>query len=140
MFYIISEIIKARPKEEDKLMLTKVGKYLRMMRLNNDEILRDMASRLKVTSAFLSAVENGKKKMPKKMRENLIAEYMLSDDEVKALDAAILESNDSVEINLKTLSDAKKGLAISFARSFGELSDEDVAFFTEYLNKRNKEK
>lgn len=121
-------------------MLTKVGKYLRFMRLNNDEILRDMAARLKVTSAFLSAVENGKKKMSKRMRETLITEYRLSDEEIRALDDAILESNDSVEINIRTLSEAKRGLAISFARSFGELSDEDVAFFAEYLNNRNKEK
>ena len=40
-------------------MLTKVGKLLREMRLNNDEILREMATKLGVTSAFLSAVENG---------------------------------------------------------------------------------
>ena len=120
-------------------MLTKVGKLLRQMRLNNDEILRDMATKLGVTSAFLSAVENGKKKMPKTMRSKIIKQYALNKDEVRTLDDAIMESNDSVEINIKTLSEAKKGLAVSFARSFGELSDEDVEFFAEYLKKRSKE-
>ena len=120
-------------------MLTKVGKLLRQMRLDNDEILKDMAEKLGVTSAFLSAVENGKKKMPKTMRDKLIKQYELNADAIKALDDAILESNDSVEINIKSLSEAKKGLAVSFARSFGELSDEDVEFFTEYLKRRNKE-
>ena len=120
-------------------MLTKVGKLLRQMRLNNDEILKDMAEKLDVTSSFLSAIENGKKKMPKTMRAKLIEMYELSANEISALDDAIMESNDSVEINIKALSEEKKGLAISFARSFGELSDEDVEFFAEYLEKRKKE-
>lgn len=122
-----------------KEMLTKVGKLLRQMRLNNDEILKDMAEKLDVTSSFLSAIENGKKKMPKTMRAKLIEMYELSANEISALDDAIMESNDSVEINIKALSEEKKGLAISFARSFGELSDEDVEFFAEYLEKRKKE-
>ena len=119
-------------------MLTKVGKLLRQIRLNNDEILRDMAKKLGVTSAFLSAVENGKKKMPKTMRNKIVEKYELIGDEVTNLDDAIMESNDSVEINIKAMSDAKKGLAVSFARSFEELSDEDVEFFAEYLKKRKK--
>lgn len=120
-------------------MVTKVGKFLRQLRLNNDEILKNMAEKLGVTSAFLSAIENGKKKIPKTMRENLIDKYHLTDAEVAELDNAIMESNETVEINLRELSDSKKGLAITFARSFGELSDEDVKFFAEYLKKRNKE-
>ena len=43
-------------------MLTSIGKFLRKLRMSNGEILRDMAEALEVTSAFLSAVENGKKK------------------------------------------------------------------------------
>ena len=120
-------------------MLTKVGKLLRKMRLDNDEILRDMAKKLEVTSSFLSAVENGKKKMPKTMRAKLIKNYDMNADEISTLDDAIMESNDTVEIGIKTMSEAKKGLAVSFARSFGELSEEDVEFFAEYLKKRKKE-
>lgn len=126
-------------RKGERIMLTKVGKLLRQIRLNNDEILRDMATRLGVTSAFLSAVENGKKKMPKTMRGKIIKQYKLDKEGIRSLDEAILESNDSVEINIKALSEAKKGLAVSFARSFGELSDEDVEFFAEYLKKRSKE-
>lgn len=120
-------------------MLTKVGKLLRQIRLNNDEILRDMAEKLGVSAAFLSAVENGKKKMPKAMRGKLINKYEFDTEEISMLDDAIMESNDSVEINIKAMSEAKKGFAVSFARSFGELSDEDIEFFAEYLRKRNKE-
>lgn len=119
-------------------MLTKVGKLLRQIRLNNDEILRDMAEKLGVSSAFLSAVENGKKKMPKTMRNKLIKKYKLIGDEVITLDNAIIESNDSVAINISSVSTAKKRLAISFARTFGEMDEEDVKAFAEYLENRSK--
>lgn len=120
-------------------MLTKVGKMLRIMRLNNDEILKDMADKLNVSSAFLSAVENGKKKMPKAMRRKIITEYGLDQNQIFELDEAIMESNHTVEINIETMSDEKKKLAISFARSFGELSDKDVKVFADYLSNRSKE-
>ena len=45
-------------------MITSLGTFLRRLRLAKGEILKDMAESLGVSSAFLSAVENGKKKMP----------------------------------------------------------------------------
>ena len=44
-------------------MITKIGDFLRKLRLDNQQILKDMAEVLGVSSAFLSAVENGKKSM-----------------------------------------------------------------------------
>ena len=43
-------------------MITSLGTFLRKLRLAKGEILKDMAECLGVSSAFLSAVENGKKK------------------------------------------------------------------------------
>ena len=43
-------------------MITAFGKFLRILRMDNGEILKTMAEKLEVTSSFLSAVENGKKK------------------------------------------------------------------------------
>ena len=45
-------------------MLTKFGKKLRALRLENDQRLKDMADKLEVTAAYLSAVENGKRSVP----------------------------------------------------------------------------
>ena len=61
-------------------MLTSIGKFLRKLRMSNGEILRDMAEALEVSSAFLSAVENGKKKMPEGWRKKLQTIYSLSAD------------------------------------------------------------
>ena len=45
-------------------MITPIGKFLRKLRIDTGEILKDMAEKLHVSPSFLSAVENGKKKMP----------------------------------------------------------------------------
>ena len=44
-------------------MLTSLGRFLRKLRIDRGEILKNMAEKLEVTSSFLSAVENGKKRM-----------------------------------------------------------------------------
>ena len=107
--------------------------------MNSGEILKNMADRLEVSSAFLSAIENGKKRMPPSMREKVVTLYGLKPEEIDDLDNAILESADSVEISIRSLSEERKKLAVTFARSFGEFSDEDICHITEYLKNRNKE-
>ena len=46
-------------------LLTKLGRFLRKIRIDRGELMIDMAEKLGVTPAFLSAVENGKRKPPK---------------------------------------------------------------------------
>lgn len=45
-------------------MLTEVGKFLRKVRIDHDEILKDMATKLGVSVSFLSVVENERKNIP----------------------------------------------------------------------------
>lgn len=117
-------------------MLTTLGKFLRRLRLDRDEILKDMAEKLSVTSSFLSAIENGKKKMPNTVKDKLLKYYTLSESELEEFEKALLESNDTVEINIADTTSQKKDLAIAFARSFDNLNDDDIRIFTEFLNKR----
>ena len=53
-------------------MLTSLGKFLRKIRIDNDEYLKDMADKLGVTVSFLSAVENGKKKESNHLRPPVV--------------------------------------------------------------------
>ena len=119
-------------------MLTNLGKFLRIMRINRSEILKDMADKLEVSPAFLSAIENGKKKIPTSMRNLLIKKYKLAKDEIYKLDKAIEQSNDTVEINIASLSNENKDLAISFARSFDTFSDKEFKILADFINNRNK--
>ncbi|MCR4649398.1 MAG: helix-turn-helix domain-containing protein [Lachnospiraceae bacterium] len=117
-------------------MLTTLGKFLRRLRLDRDEILKDMAEKLSVTSSFLSSIENGKKKMPNTVKDKLLKCYTLSESELEEFEKALLESNDTVEINIADTTSQKKDLAIAFARSFDNLNDDDIRIFTEFLSKR----
>lgn len=65
---------------EGRNMLTRFGKELRKIRIEHDEILKDMADKLNVTAAYLSAVENGNRKIPDSWVNIITEEYGLSDE------------------------------------------------------------
>lgn len=116
-------------------MLTQLGIFLRKLRLDSGEIMKEMASKLDVSSSFLSAVENGKKKMPDSWYEMIIDLYNLNKEKQDELLTAIEESQKSVEINLNDLSREKKRLAFSFARELENLNKEEVDKMKIFLNK-----
>ena len=115
-------------------MLTSIGKFLRTIRLNNGEILKTMADKLGVSSAFLSAVENGKKKMPEQWEQKLCMLYDFSQEQKYKLQAAIIDTNHAVELNLKNVTQQNRDLAISFARHFESLDEETSKRIYEMLN------
>lgn len=119
-------------------MLTSIGKFLRKVRIDHEEILKDMAEKLGVSSAFLSAVENGKKKMPEIWFEKLKSIYSFTAEQAEELQKAIIDTNNMVEIELKNASKINKDLAISFAREFDSLDDETSKQILKIL-KRHKE-
>lgn len=119
-------------------MLTYIGKFLRKLRIDNGEILKDMAEKLGVSSAFLSAVENGKKKMPDSWPKKLKDIYSFSKEQEEELQKAIIDTNDMVEIHLQDASASNRNLAISFAREFPSLDDETSEKILDMLQ-RNRE-
>lgn len=116
-------------------MLTSIGKFLRKLRIDNGEILRTMAETLGVSSAFLSAVENGKKKMPESWYKKLATAYSFSEEQKEALGKAVMDSNNTVEINLQNATHCNRELAISFARQFDSLDEETSQKIFEMLKK-----
>ena len=107
-------------------MLTEFGKVLRKIRIDNDEILKDMANKLNVTVSYLSAVENGKREVPNSWVDKIITEYQLSGNEIRNLKDALYNSKNEVSINLSCLNDNKKQAAIAFAREFDEFTDDEI--------------
>ena len=79
-------------------MLTRFGKAVRKIRIDNDEILRDMAAKLHVTAAYLSAVENGNRKVPDSWIGILAKEYKLDEQKIIDLQNAAFENRDSIKI------------------------------------------
>ena len=116
-------------------MLTSIGRFLRKLRIDNGEILKNMADKLEVSSSFLSAVENGKKKMPEIWAEKLSALYNFSEDQSEALQRAIADTNQAIELNLENATPQNRDLAISFARHFDSLDDETSKKIIEMLKR-----
>lgn len=119
-------------------MCTILGTFLRRLRLQHGERLKDMADNLHVSSAFLSAVENGKKKMPDSWYNKLASLYGLSDEQQEDLRTAVIESGETVALNIKDISSSNRELALCFARHFDSL-DEETSKQIFALLKRKKE-
>ncbi|HAT84042.1 MAG TPA: transcriptional regulator [Firmicutes bacterium] len=117
-------------------MVSEIGMYLRRIRLENGEILKTMAEKLNVTSAFLSAVENGKKKAPMSWEQRISDLYNLSDDEKNNLAIALAKSSDVVEIDIKDAPSLNRDTAICFARQFASLDEETTKIIFNILNKK----
>lgn len=120
-------------------MLTSIGRFLRKLRIDHGEILKDMAESLGVSSAFLSAVENGKKKMPGNWIEKLNALYSFTAEQAEELRVAVIDTNNAVELNLQNVTPGNRSLAISFAREFESLDDETSRKIFEILNRRKED-
>lgn len=106
-------------------MVNNFGKFCRKLRIDEDELLYDMAERLGVSSAFLSKVENGKKKPPKEWREIIIREYCLKDSQIEELDQYMYEAQNDKSIDISNWEESDKMMMLSFARKFDSL-DKDV--------------
>ena len=120
-------------------MKTELGAFLRQLRIANGEIRRVMAERLGVSSAFLSAVENGKKKIPENWSVKIARIYGLSRQQIDELHSAIIQTNNVIEINLQHTPANNRELAISFAREFSSLDEETCRKLFEILERRTRE-
>ena len=87
--------------------MTELGIALRKIRLDKHELLREMAAKLNVSSAFLSAVETGKKRPPANFVNKISDLYDLSSSEKEELLHAAEMSLDEVRINLSGASSAQ---------------------------------
>ena len=120
-------------------MSTALGAFLRRLRLQYGEKLKDMAENLNVSSAFLSAVENGKKKMPGSWYDKIADLYDLSSKQQEDLKTAVIKSGETVELNIRDISSDNRELAICFARHFDSLDEETSKQIFAILKRKEKE-
>lgn len=104
-------------------MYTPFGKFVRKLRIDKDEVLKDMATKLGVSAAFLSSLETGKKTIPDSIYSKLVEAYCLSNESQKDLKLAIEQSTSSVKVCLSGCNPIKNETALLFARTFDEVDD-----------------
>lgn len=113
--------------------LTDFGKELRKIRIDVGERLFDMAKRLDVSAAFLSAVELGEKQIPPGLIEDVIVEYGLDLEAVGRLRQAADRSR--ATFKLKAHSPIARDTAALLARKFESLNDDDLRRIHDILRK-----
>lgn len=119
-------------------MLTEFGKALRKMRIDRNEILKDMADKLKMTSSYLSAIECGKRNIPSNFISRLAEIYRLPNEEIEYLKKAESNSVDCIKINLAGNESQKRDLALQFARKFDDIDNETAKTILNFLKKGDK--
>lgn len=117
-------------------MYTKFGEFVRVLRIRHHQVMGDMANILGTTTPFLSAVENGRKNVPKEWASVITREYNLTDIEKDELVNAIEESKLQTKIDMKDSSLMQRKVALQFARSFDDIDDETAEKIINLLQKK----
>ncbi|WP_351008796.1 helix-turn-helix transcriptional regulator [Shewanella sp. S1-58-MNA-CIBAN-0166] len=104
---------------------TAFGRYLRKLRIDHGMIMKDLATVLGVSSAYLSALELGKKSVAEKNIIQIVEYFQLSDKEFAELRQAATMSQPSIKLDLTGNTIEQRELAVSFARKYQEISPEE---------------
>ncbi|MGN6158033.1 MAG: helix-turn-helix domain-containing protein [Devosia sp.] len=119
--------------------MTPLGQKMRELRASRGVTLKQMASALNVSSAYLSALEHGKRGKPTWiLLQRIIHYFNVIWDEAEELQRLAEMSDPKVTIDTGGLSPEATELANRLARDISRLSDDDLAALRAELIKRVK--
>ena len=107
------------------MKLTEFGKFSRKLRIDNGELLKDMAIKLNVTVSYLSAVEIGKRNITEKWEEEIVRAYHLNLQEREELKEAIIYSKKVFKINVENFEKEEKDLILMLARKVDNMDEKE---------------
>ena len=119
--------------------MTPLGAKMRELRDSRGVTLKEMAKALNVSSAYLSALEHGKRGKPTWiLLQRIIHYFNVIWDEAEELQRLAELSDPKVSIDTGGLSPEATELANRLARDIGRLTPEDLSALKAELNKRVK--
>ena len=117
--------------------MTPLGAKLRALREERGVSLKDMAKALRVSSAYLSALEHGRRGKPTWiLLQRIITYFNVIWDEAEDLQRLAELSDPKVAIDTGGLPPEATELANRLARDIGRLSVEDLVFLKTEMQKR----
>jgi len=117
--------------------MTPLGARIRGLREERGVSLKDMARALNVSSAYLSALEHGRRGTPTwPLLQRIITYFNVIWDEAEELQRLAEISDPRVVVDTAGLSPEATEFANRLAKDIGELSAEDLAFFKHELMRR----
>lgn len=119
--------------------MTPLGQKLRELREERGVTLKDMAKALHVSSAYLSALEHGRRGKPTWMLlQRIIAYFNVIWDEAEDLQRLAEMSDPKVTIDTGGMTPEATELANRLARDIGKLAADDLTFLSNELVRRIK--
>lgn len=119
--------------------MTEIAKFLRKLRIDNEQSLGDMADKIGLSAAYLSAIENSKRTAPESMKDSLFREYSLSEEQKLEFARLVAESRKKVEIDLMGVQDEifpeYVDTAVMFAHDLSQMNREQLAEIKHFLQK-----
>lgn len=117
--------------------MTPLGARLRALREERGVSLKDMAKALHVSSAYLSALEHGRRGKPTwVLLQRIITYFNVIWDEAEELQRLAELSDPKVSIDTGGLSPEATELANRLARDIGRLDRDDLVFLKTEVMKR----
>ena len=116
------------------MKITQLGKELRKIRIGKEEVLFDMASKLGISSAMLSAIETGAKAAPEDFCQRLADHYPEIADKRASFDHLCEMTKKVLKVSLD-LPEQTKCTVLAFNRVLPFLSDEDLKSLTAMIEK-----
>ncbi len=119
--------------------MTPLGEKLRAMRDERGLTLKDMAAALQVSSAYLSALEHGRRGKPTfTLLQKIIAYFNVIWDDAEELQRLAEMSDPRVTIDTAGMPAEATELANRLARDIGRLAPEDLRYLSTELIRRTR--
>ncbi len=121
----------------DDPTMTPLGLKLRAMRDERGVTLKDMAKALHVSSAYLSALEHGRRGKPTfALLQKIIAYFNIIWDDAEELQRLAEVSDPKITIDTAGMPPEATEFANRLARDIGRLAPEDLSFLRTELARR----
>jgi len=130
--------LKGKNHEMGQSTMTPLGAKLRAMRAERNISLKQMAQALDISSAYLSALEHGKRGKPTWfLLHRMIAYFNVIWDEAEELQRLAEISDPNITINTAGLSPEATELTNYLARDIDKLAPEDLAHLKNEIIRRS---
>lgn len=121
--------------------MTPFGRKLRELRANRGVTMKEMAAALRVTPAYLSALEHGKRGRPSwRLVQAIIGYFNVIWDEAEELERLARLSHPRVAIDTSGLAPQATELANRLSEEIAEMSQAELADMLALLDKRRAKK
>lgn len=119
--------------------LSNLAKFLRKIRIDNSEVMKDMAKRLGMSSAYLSTIESGIKPVPNDFYDMVKIAYNLNGQQKNELLNYIAELNKRLSISLEPYINEVEKLQtlFQFVNNFEFLDEATLKNIQDILDKVN---